>query len=86
MLGRSEGVTLVGSSQEPVDVPQQAFNQVTHLFLYGNPDVYRAERMARMAGLNREVVQTTILGLPEHEFLYLNRKTRRMVRSKVILT
>ena len=86
MLGRSEGVTLVASSQEPVDIPVMAYGMATHLFLYGNPDLRRAQRMAELTGMNREIAVETILALPEHEFLYINRKTRRMVRSKVILT
>jgi hypothetical protein len=83
-LGRSEGVTVVGSSQEPVDIPVMAYGMATHLFLFKNDDIYRAERMAKLAGRNREVVQGTILDLSDHEFLYLNRKTGRMVCSMVI--
>lgn len=86
MLGRSEGVTLVASSQEPVDIPVMAYGMATHLFLYSNPDLRRAQRMAELTGMNREIAVTTILSLAPHEFLYINRKTREMVRSKVILT
>lgn len=86
MLGRSEGVTVAASSQEPVDIPVMAYGMATHLFLFGNPDVYRAKRMAELTGLFREVTEKVILGLPEHEFLYINRKTRKMLRSKVIGT
>jgi hypothetical protein len=84
MLGRSEGVTVAASSQEPVDIPVMAYGMATHLFLFGNPDVYRAKRMAELTGLARDVTEKVILGLPEHEFLYINRKTRKMLRSKVI--
>jgi hypothetical protein len=84
MLGRSEGVTVVASSQEPVDIPLMAYGMATHLFLFRNNDLRRAQRMAELTGVNREVAQQTILKLPEHEFLYINRKTGDMVRSKVI--
>ena len=84
MLGRSEGVTVAASSQEPVDIPVMAYGMATHLFLFGNPDVYRAKRMAELTGLERDLTEKVILGLPEHEFLYINRKTRRMLRSMVI--
>ena len=83
-LGRSEGVTVVASSQEPVDIPVMAYGMATHLFLFRNDDVYRAKRMSELAGRNREVVQATILDLGEHEFLYINRATGRVVCSKVI--
>lgn len=85
MLGRSEKASVVAASQEPVDIPVMAYGMATHLFLFKNPDLYRARRMAELTGINREVTQETILKLPEHEFLYVNRPTGRMLRSKVIL-
>lgn len=84
MLGRSEGVSVVASSQEPVNIPVMAYGMATHLFLFKNPDLYRAKRMAELTGINREITEQTILKLPEHEFLYINKKTGQMVRSKVI--
>ena len=84
MIGRSEGISVVASSQEPVNIPVMAYNAPTHLFLFSNPDLYRARRMAELTGMNREVAQHTILELPEHEFLYIQKNTRVMLRSKVI--
>lgn len=83
-LGRSEGVTVVASSQEPVDIPVMAYGMASHLFLFRNDDIYRARRMAELTGVNREVAQETILQLPKHEFLYINRESRQMLRSRVI--
>jgi len=84
ILGRSEGVSVVASSQEPVDIPLQAYGQATHLFLFRNDDLRRAQRMAELAGRNREVVQETIFSLPQHEFLYINKRSGEMLRSKVL--
>lgn len=84
ILGRSELVSVVASSQEPVDIPLQAYGQATHLFLFRNDDLRRAQRMAELTGRNREIVQATIFGLPQHEFLYINKRTGEMLRSKVI--
>lgn len=84
MLGRSEGVSLVASSQEPIDIPLMAYGMATHLFLFANRDLVRARRMAELTGINREVAEQTILRLPEHEFLYINKRTGAMSRSKVI--
>lgn len=84
MLGRSEGVTVVASSQEPVNIPVMAYGMATHLFLFKNPDVYRARRMAELSGVNREIAEHTILRLPDHEFLYINKSSGKMLRSKVI--
>jgi hypothetical protein len=84
MIGRSEGVSVVASSQEPVNIPVMAYGMATHLFLFKNPDLYRARRMAELTGVNREVAQETIMRLPDHEFLYIDKSTTRMLRSTVI--
>lgn len=84
MIGRSEGVTMVASSQEPVNIPVMAYGMATHLFLFKNPDIYRARRMGELAGMNREIAQETIVRLPDHEFLYINKSSGEMLRSKVI--
>jgi hypothetical protein len=84
MLGRSEGDTVVASSTEPVNIPVMAYGMAKHLFLFRNDDLYRARRMAELAGTNREIVQTTLLQLPEHEFLYIDKRNGRMLRSRVI--
>lgn len=84
MLGRSEGVTVIASSQEPVNIPVMAYGMATHLFLFKNPDIKRADRMAELTGVNREIARDTIVRLPDHEFLYVNKSTGRMCRSMVI--
>jgi hypothetical protein len=84
MLGRSEGVSMVASSQEPVDIPVMAYGMASHLFLFANRDLYRARRMAELSGVNREVAEKCILELPPHEFLYINKSSGEMVRSMVI--
>lgn len=84
MLGRSEGISMVASTQEPVDIPVLAYGQATHLFLFNNPDLYRVRRIAELAGVGREVVAEVIPSLPPHEFLYINKLTRGMIRSKVM--
>jgi hypothetical protein len=86
MLGRSEGVTVVASSQEPVNIPLMAYGMATHLFLFKNPDLRRADRMAELTGVNRDAVRDTILRLPPHEFLYVNKNTGELARSKVTRT
>jgi hypothetical protein len=85
ILGRSEKVTMAASSQEPVDIPVMAYGQATHLFLFKNTDRRRAQRMAELTGVNREATEHIIMALDDHEFLYVNRSSGRMVRSKVLL-
>lgn len=84
MIGRSEGVSVVASSQEPVNIPLMAYGQATHLFLFKQTDKRRADRMAELTGANREVAAHTIFRLPDHEFLYIDKRSGKMVRSRVI--
>jgi hypothetical protein len=84
IAGRSEGITMVASTQEPVDIPVMAYGQATHLFLFRSTDRRRADRMAELTGVNRDVARDTILRLPPHQFLYINRETGRMLTSIVI--
>lgn len=83
-VARSEGVELVGSATDPVGIPVAAYGNASHLFLFKNLDDYRAKRMAEFAGVNRDIARETILRLPDHEFLYINKSTGEMVRSRVI--
>jgi hypothetical protein len=84
LLGRSEDKTMVGSSQEPVDIPLQFYGNATRLFLFKNPDKRRAERQAELTGANRDAALATLLRLPQHQFLYVNRDTGQMLTSIVI--
>jgi hypothetical protein len=84
MLGRSEGVSVMASSQEPINIPVMAYGMATHLFLFRNADRYRARRMAELTGVNRDAAEQIILSLPDHEFLYISRSSGRMIRSQVI--
>lgn len=83
-IGRSEGISLVASSQEPVDIPPMAYNAATHLFLFKNTDDYRVKRLSELAGVNREIVRETLPVLPDHEFVYFNKSTGTILRSIVI--
>jgi len=84
IAGRSEGITMVASSQEPVDIPVMAYGQATHLFLFRSTDKRRADRMAELTGMNREITREALLRLPSHQFLYVNRESGEMLTSIVI--
>ncbi len=75
---------VAASSQEPVNIPVMAYSAATHLFLFKNPDLYRARRMGELSGVNREIATETIMSLPKFEFLYINKNTGMMCRSKVL--
>jgi energy-coupling factor transporter ATP-binding protein EcfA2 len=83
--GRSEHITVVASTQEPVYIPRLAFTAATHLFLFQNPDQQRIDRIAELSAGNRNLVREMLPQLPQHEFLYINTRTRTVLRSKVQL-
>lgn len=83
--GRSLGVSMVVSTQRPVAIPQLAFDQATHLFLWRATERNDQRRMSEFTGVNAEQVFHTLPRLPEHEVLYVNRTTDEIVRTRLIL-
>lgn len=82
--GRSEEISVVASAQEPVNIPPVAYGSSSHLFIFKNPDMYRTRRLGELTGFNRDLAFETVLRLPPHEFLYVNKDTGLMLRSKVL--
>lgn len=85
LQGRSLGVTIAAGTQRPVSIPLLAFDQAVHMFDWRNSDKESVRRMSEFAGGQQETVAKTIPLLPEHECLYINVRTDRLVRTKVIL-
>ena len=71
------------ASGTTANIPLMAYGMATHLCLFKNPDLRRADRMAELTGVNRDVVRDTILRMPPHEFLYVRKTDSYMARSKV---
>jgi hypothetical protein len=83
--GRSEGITVVGATQEPVYIPLLAYTAATHLFYFRTTDRRRIDRMAELSAGHYDLVREILPILPEHEFLYINTRTGQILRSKVAL-
>lgn len=79
--GRSAGISIVASAQEPVNLPPMAYGQASHLFIFKNPDMYRVRRLGELTGFNREVAFAAIPQLAPHEFLYIHKDSGAMLRS-----
>lgn len=80
--GRSAGISIVASAQEPVNIPPMAYGQASHLFIFKNPDMYRVKRLGELTGFNREIAFEVIPKLPQHEFLYIHKDSGEMMRSR----
>lgn len=83
--GRSLEVSIVGATQQPVNIPVMAYSEAWHLFLFRQTDRHRINRMAEFAGGQETVLRELIPQLPEHEFVYVQTRTGKLVRSRVML-
>lgn len=81
--GRSAGLTVVGSTQRPVDIPLLAYNSATHLFLFGDNDERNLARVSGLGGLPTAELKRIISSLPFHEVLYVNTRLRLYFRTRV---
>jgi hypothetical protein len=83
LQGRSLNVTMVASTQRPVSVPLNAFEQATHAFLFRITGHDDRKRASEYMGTSAPIVNETVSRLPHHEFLYVNSTEDILVRSKV---
>lgn len=81
--GRSLGLTLVAGTQRPAYVPLYMYDQATHLFLFADNDETNLRRVGGLGGLSAVAVRETVAALPHHEVLYVNTRTRELIRTRV---
>lgn len=86
--GRSDYKRVILATQRPSWVPQEAFDQASHLFFFNDDDLRNVERMAEAAGASRKHFKDILpqLEITESEggqFLYYNRLTKQSLISKV---
>jgi len=81
--GRSSGLTLVGATQRPVDIPLLAYNSATHLFLFADPDETNLARISGLGGLPPARIREIVRSLPFHDVLYVNTRLRVVLRTRV---
>lgn len=86
MQGRSNGVTLIAATQRPRNIPLEAYDQPTHLFLWRDTDRENVRRLADIAGnVDRAAIMARVARLPRYQFLYVNTREEIVVESKVVL-
>lgn len=70
---RSMNGSIMAAFQKPSHVPQWAFNQAEHLFLFHDPDRRNRIRFAEIGGIDSELLQETVYGLKRHQACYVRR-------------
>lgn len=85
LQGRSLEASVVCGTQRPVGIPLEAFSQCMHLFIARTTDEKDLDRCAEFVAGDKQIVKYTAARLPKWEFLYVERETGLMVRTKVVL-
>lgn len=83
LQGRSLGVTIIASTQRPVSVPINMFEQSAHSFLFRITSRDDRARAAEFTGPNAGRVFETVGQLPPHEVLYIDSSRDILARSRV---
>lgn len=83
LQGRSEGITIVASTQRPVSVPLNMFEQARHFFLARVSMRDDRKTASEFTGPSAPVVFETAAILPKYEFLYVDKETDHVVRTRV---
>jgi hypothetical protein len=72
LQGRSQGNSVICSTQRPRFVPLEAYDQATHLFLWTDSDRQNLTRTSELAGFNGKAVREAFQEMDKHDVLYVN--------------
>lgn len=81
--GRSSGLTVVNGTQRPAWVPVVTYSSSTHAFIWRNTHRDDLKRLADLGGIDARQLQDQLLRLRKHEFIYVNTRNGKIVRSQV---
>lgn len=73
MRGRSMGLGLWAMGQRPFVMPQHAYEQATHLFLWRATDRRNKQRYKEIGGIDADLVDETVSNLEGRDCLYIKR-------------
>jgi hypothetical protein len=76
--GRSMDCGLWCASQKPTHIPLWAYSMAEHLFVHNDPDKRARQRYDEIGGVDPRLVESTVMGLKRHEFLYIRRRDGAM--------
>lgn len=81
LQGRSEGTSVVASTQRPRHVPLEAYSQATHLIFWSSPDLGDVKRIAEMTPLPLNRIMAVLSTQAMHDLLYVNTVTGDMFQT-----
>lgn len=80
--GRALGLSLVTCILRPSHIPLLAYDQATHIIMFRDNDERNLKRMGGLGHWSRDEIIAAVSTLKRHEFIMLNTRNGRMIRSK----
>lgn len=78
LQGRSQGNSVVCSTQRSRFIPLEAYDQASHLFLWTDPDGGNLTRNSEVAGLANVDLENLMREMSRHDVLHANRVTEEL--------
>lgn len=77
---RSMRISISAATQRPADIPLEAYDQATHLFLARNRDANAQKRLGEIGGgIDGKLVARIVADLPKYDWLYVDTRDGSMV-------
>lgn len=83
--GRSSGLSIVNCTQRPAWVPLATYSQASHAMLWRTTHRDDLRRLAELGGADNKELEHNLLRLGEHEFIYVDVRNARCIRTQVEL-
>lgn len=81
--GRSSGLSVVNGTQRPSWVPVVTYSSATHAMIWRTTYRDDLRRLAELGGVNMRELQSNLLTLDKHSFVYVNTRKGDIMRSRV---
>lgn len=72
LQGRSQGVSIVATSQRPAWIPLEAYQSADHLFMFRESDMNNLKRLKEIGGVDRDALAYALQRIPKHDCIYVN--------------
>lgn len=81
--GRSSGLSIVNGTQRPAWVPKVTYSAASHAMVWRTPHRDDLKRIAELGGVDMRDMQSNLLALDRHDFIYVNTRRGDIMRSHV---
>ncbi len=82
--GRSSGLSVVNGTQRPAWVPVVTYSSATHAMIWRTTRRDDLRSLSEFGGVDMRELQTNLLTLDKHDFIYVNTRKGDIMRSQPI--